>query len=225
MKEQKQQQGFTLLELSIVLVIIGLIVAGIVAGQSLVRQAQLRSVLSDAEGVKSSVNSFQLQYSGLPGDITNGSSYWAACGCDGNGDKSITGKVSTGFEQYEAWWELAQAGIYPGSFTPGTTDVATIGTSIPGAKLASTGIMLIAPGAGNSASGNYARFAGEVSSAAATASVLTAPEADALDAKADDGAANTGAVRGNDGATGTCLSGSDYDLAQTTNGCILDFGL
>lgn len=60
------RQGFTLLELSIVIVIIGLIVAGISAGQSLVRQASLRSVISDVDKFRTAKNSFKLAYDANP---------------------------------------------------------------------------------------------------------------------------------------------------------------
>ncbi len=41
------KMGFTLIELSIVIVIIGLIVAGIIGGQSLVRQAKVRPIITN----------------------------------------------------------------------------------------------------------------------------------------------------------------------------------
>jgi prepilin-type N-terminal cleavage/methylation domain-containing protein len=60
--------GFTLVELSIVIVVIGLIIGVVTAGQSLVRQAQIRSVLNDVNKYKTAWNAFKLQYDALPGD-------------------------------------------------------------------------------------------------------------------------------------------------------------
>ena len=71
-----KQKGFTLLELSIVIVIIGLIVAGISAGQSLVQQAKLRSLVSESGNILTAVNSFRMQYDALPGDMNTAQSYW-----------------------------------------------------------------------------------------------------------------------------------------------------
>ena len=56
----KASSGFTLIELSIVIVIIGLIVAGVVGGQVLVKQAKLKGVVSDVEKYRTALNAFKL---------------------------------------------------------------------------------------------------------------------------------------------------------------------
>ena len=71
-----RQKGFTLIELSIVIVIIGLIVAGVIGGQSLIQQSKLRSIITDVNKYKTAYNTFYLQFSSLPGDMSNASSYW-----------------------------------------------------------------------------------------------------------------------------------------------------
>ena len=67
------QEGFTLIELSIVIVIIGLIVAGVVGGQTLVLQAKIRSQISDFNKYKIAYNTFQLEYNAIPGDFNQAS--------------------------------------------------------------------------------------------------------------------------------------------------------
>ena len=62
--------GFTLIELSIVIVIIGLIVAGVVGGQAIVKQSKLRSLISEIDLFHVSINSFYLEYNYLPGAYT-----------------------------------------------------------------------------------------------------------------------------------------------------------
>ena len=62
--------GFTLIELSIVLVIIGLVIGGVLMGQSLIEAANIRKQMSDLEALDTSVQTFRLKYGGLPGDIT-----------------------------------------------------------------------------------------------------------------------------------------------------------
>src|ERR1700712_2724582 len=62
-------QGFTLIELSIVLVIIGLIVGGVLVGQDLVRAAAVRAQISQIEKYNTAVNTFYGKYGYLPGDI------------------------------------------------------------------------------------------------------------------------------------------------------------
>lgn len=101
--KRDKQQGFTLVELSIVIVIIGLIVAGIVGGQTLVKQAQLRSVYADANKYKVAINAFKLEYNQLPGDMDNAHDYWPGCNsgataaqCNGNGNKLIVYDIVSG---------------------------------------------------------------------------------------------------------------------------------
>ncbi len=63
------QRGFTLIELSIVLVIIGLIVGGIVAGKDMIRAAELRALLSQKDKFTIAVNTFKIKYNAIPGDM------------------------------------------------------------------------------------------------------------------------------------------------------------
>ena len=62
-------EGFTLVELSIVLVIIGLIVGGVLVGQDLIAAARIRSQLSQIDKYNIAVNTFRLKYNVLPGDM------------------------------------------------------------------------------------------------------------------------------------------------------------
>ena len=63
------QRGFTLIELSIVLVIIGLIVGVVLVGQDLIRAAGVRATISQIEKYQTAVNTFRGKYGYLPGDI------------------------------------------------------------------------------------------------------------------------------------------------------------
>src|SRR5580700_8566203 len=66
------KSGFTLIELSIVLVIIGLIVGGVLVGQDLIRAAGVRATISQIEKYNTAVNTFRAKYNNqLPGDISN----------------------------------------------------------------------------------------------------------------------------------------------------------
>src|SRR4051812_16635172 len=65
----EQNYGFTLIELSIVLVIIGLIVGGILVGQDLIKAAQIRATVSQIEKYQAAVNTFKAKYNYLPGDM------------------------------------------------------------------------------------------------------------------------------------------------------------
>jgi prepilin-type N-terminal cleavage/methylation domain-containing protein len=62
--------GFTLIEMAIVLVIIGLIVGAVVAGRDLIRASEVRATISQIEKYNTAANTFQEKYGYLPGDVT-----------------------------------------------------------------------------------------------------------------------------------------------------------
>ena len=73
---QRTRYGFSLVELSIVLVILGLLVGGVLTGQSLIRAAELRSVSTEYSRYVASVHTFRDKYFALPGDMTNATQFW-----------------------------------------------------------------------------------------------------------------------------------------------------
>jgi len=145
----KANDGFTLVELAIVLVIIGLIVGGVLVGQDLIKAAQIRSVLNDMNKFEAAVYTFRSKYNSLPGDMANAETYWgtdAGCPntpanttpkmatCNGNSDGYIAywdaetmfgiPSIPTFYEGFRAWQHLANAGLIPGSFTGTSVDNA-----------------------------------------------------------------------------------------------------
>lgn len=66
-----KRDAFTLVELAIVLVIIGLIVGGVLVGQDLINAARIRSAIGDIERFNGAASTFQEKYQGLPGDLIN----------------------------------------------------------------------------------------------------------------------------------------------------------
>ena len=103
---RQRSVGFSLVELSIVLVILGLLVGGVLSGQSLIKAAEMRQTLTFVTGFQSSWQTFRDKYQQIPGDLTNATAFWnrspdaatncttqpgtaAAAGqgtCNGNGD-------------------------------------------------------------------------------------------------------------------------------------------
>ena len=122
------KHGFTLLELSIVLVVIGLVIGGITAGQSLIRSADLNNAITDIEKYRAAVANFELKYDSLPGDMSNAQSIWPSCvdngsnSCNGNEDNVIN-TSSTIFEYVRFWQHLALAGLIEGNYSGIPADV------------------------------------------------------------------------------------------------------
>jgi len=130
-----KKSGFTLIELSIVLVIIGLIAGGVLVGRDLIHAAQIRAQASQIESYKTAVNTFRIKYNQLPGDMTASSAaafgFTARQGTTYNGDGNgiITncagaGGVSAniGCELTLFWNDLSSAGIINNSFNTAVND-------------------------------------------------------------------------------------------------------
>lgn len=84
-----KNKGFTLIELSMVLVIIGLMVGGIVGGKALIHQARLQNLVRDFYKYETAVNTYKSQYDALPGDHPEAEEYWPGKTNNGNGDGMI----------------------------------------------------------------------------------------------------------------------------------------
>ena len=239
----KSRKAFTLIELSVVLVVIGLIVAAVVAGQNLVSQAKLRNLIKEQENTRQAISAFKLRFSALPGDFSNAYAFWGsscaaggAADCNGDGDSQIEisgTDVNDGMEGYRFWQHLNLAGIYPGSYTgigAGTDADAsapegTINVNIPASKVTGVGITPIYNSGTTyltaSYSGNILLFGGAVTDEIAAANRFSAPDAYSVDVKADDGAPTSGTMRSK-GSSGTdatdCVdsSTSAYNLDSTS---------
>ncbi|HEU5047633.1 MAG TPA: type II secretion system protein [Rickettsiales bacterium] len=156
--------GFTLIELSIVLVIIGLIVGGVLTGQNLIQSAAIRAQIAQIEKFNVAVNAFDNKYGAIPGDmgLTNASNFgFTTTGCTGGeGSRDGSGVIEGYFggvrilEYGEAtlfWSDLSQAGLIEGAFPTGnsyssgcgitasnwtlTSGATYIGNYLPAAKI------------------------------------------------------------------------------------------
>ena len=65
---KSRQSGFTLVEIAIVLVIIGLLLGGVLKGQELINSAKIKNLINDLNGLSTAVYAYQDRYRALPGD-------------------------------------------------------------------------------------------------------------------------------------------------------------
>lgn len=190
-----RQSGFTLVEIAIVLVIIGLILGGVLQGQVLVDNAKYKNFVKQIESFRASVYTFQDTYRGLPGDLLNVSALDSAA-VAGDGDGLIEGGFCdiSGEETCKVWSHLRYAGIISGD----PTDVGATAspTHAYGGLVSSIG------------TGNWANGVNEIKILTRS---IPGDVAQRYDNEFDDGDATTGDVARYGG------SGSTYNLDSTVS--------
>lgn len=154
------KNGFSLVELSIVLVILGLLTGGILGGQALIRAAELRSLTADFTRYKTAMMTFRDKYFALPGDMPNATAFWGKdntnCAsdtgtastpgtCNGNGNGIYDGAAGASMtgEEFQYWKQLALAGMIEGTYSglsgPLSNINSVIGTNVPRTRLSNGG--------------------------------------------------------------------------------------
>jgi len=117
-------KGFTLIEIAIVLVIIGLLIGGVLKGQELITSARVRNLIAQQDGIKAAFFGFQDRYRALPGDYAAASvniNCTTPC-ADGDGDGLILEPNLSGvYESIIAWHHLSAAGFLNGSYSASST--------------------------------------------------------------------------------------------------------
>ena len=170
MQQRRRQHGFTLVEIAIVLVIIGLLLGGVLKGQSLIDSAKVKNVILQSNSLTAAVNAYQDKFRALPGDDVLATSHVPGATGNGNGNGLI--------EEYQlAPQHLALGGFIVGAYN-GSSDFMT---SAQGGA-----VYLYGADALGGKIGNGVRFDN-----------LPDSFAQQIDAKLDDGIAGTGGVRAN----------------------------
>jgi len=171
----RRQSGFTLIEIAIVLVIIGLLLGGILKGQELITQGRIRNVGNDFQSVTAAINLYQDRYRALPGDDAGAATRWTTT-TSGDGDGQIGGNYNSIDDDDESrlfWHHLRLAGLVGGA----TTDTAQAVNATQGRTgIQNGGLGLVGP--------------------IVCSNNLPAKIAQAIDAQFDDGNATTGTMRG-----------------------------
>lgn len=240
------KKGVSLTELAIVIIIIGILIAVVTSGLKVRSASEIRGIISDIQGFQVAVESFDLKYEDLPGDMVDAHDYWdngsnTVCGtaseCNGNGDSEIDLTTSQNDnESFRAWQHLTLAGFIEGGYTGiglsdgGTNDQAEPTTNVPSTSRMNGGYTLLY-GNLNGTSRNEFRVSTFRQGEALGNSLLTPSEAYSIDKKLDDGNPTNGRVKGKEGADYTsttneqCQSsaGTSYLITTTDRTCQLSF--
>lgn len=118
----RRQQGFTLVEMAIVLVIIGLLLGGILKGQELITSARVRNIADQNSGVQAAYYGFIDRYRQVPGDWSQANAVKAIPGVTSGGDSSGRLDGDPPWKEGLALWEqLSKSGFIQGNYTGGTS--------------------------------------------------------------------------------------------------------
>ena len=231
-----RQYGFTLVEIAIVLVVIGLLLGGVLKGRELISGARVRNLADMNAGIQAAYYGFLDRYRQVPGDMT------AAAAASIIGDATITaggngnGRVDAANwrEASALWVHLTRAGLLQGSYDGGARSARRYRTAVMAPRNAFNGYMLLGQ------TRDYSTTAGAPTATQAIRLGLVLGDnipvdvARELDLKIDDQRPLTGALRftgtttfshrGVSEATTLCMASAttnEYDVAGDAQQCNL----
>ncbi|MDX2028814.1 MAG: prepilin-type N-terminal cleavage/methylation domain-containing protein [Alphaproteobacteria bacterium] len=214
MQNRRHRRGFTLVELSIVLVIIGLIIGGVLTGQQIIQNARVTNALNTIQAYQAQFQTYVQNYGALPGDDSNAATRFSGVvppSPIGNGDGTLQGAFDSANPNDESrlvWMDMRAAGLVKNQVGTGNSTA-------------------VQPP--NPFNGVYGFQNGAFSSAFTTAVLclnnVPAAAAQAIDSRLDDGTSNLGSIQSmaGTGTTGEAINGTiavNYGTAQTYTMCI-----
>lgn len=176
--KKSKQSGFTLVEIAIVLVIIGLILGGVLQGQTMIENAKYKKFVKEIDGYKTAYYTFQDMHKAIPGDMRKASTLLDATAVNGTGDGLVVGSTCSADteESCNVWSHLRHAELIAGDPADSGTDA--IPTHAYGAA-----VHMFYTSGGNSASRNKLYF-----------TLIPGDIAQRYDNEYDDGDGNSGKI-------------------------------
>jgi prepilin-type N-terminal cleavage/methylation domain-containing protein len=220
---RRKQSGFTLIEIAIVLVIIGLLLGGVLKGQELNNTARVRALNNTIDGITAAWFSFQDRYRAFPGDYRTAQSNINLPGAPDGGNGN--GLVDTDAERGFVWIHLESAGYVTGGYnTPVNivfNEYACSPTNCPDNGFGS-GM--------NLSYGTLVQTGAAAAHELITGRGIPVEVLAELDRKVDDGQAGTGAMQLGKGGVGwlaadetLCKNGANYELQTPSSNCAAVF--
>lgn len=230
----RDEKGFTLVELAVVMIIVGLLIGGILKGQEMIANAQVTSTVAQLKAIDAATSTFRDQFSALPGDMAAANNRLQNCaaapcflaGANGDGDLEVNVGAAPvlGAEDVAFFNQLRAADLITGF---DGTNTLQFGNALPVADVGG-GFTVGSAGVGVTsftqaevgAIGNFIVLTGAPAAVAAGQGTLDASEAARIDNKIDDGAPATGSVV-SDSANANCRNAALYNEAAAQSLCVL----
>ena len=239
----QDQRGFTLIEMSIVLVIIGLIVGGILKGQEVIESARQKNTAAMIDQIKAGHNTFVDRYRSLPGDFDEGQTKISASVANGDRNGYIGAAAATAVsnaaaigaivgntgEFYHYFQGMVAAGLFGGGQVGNSTSASVFSggstpSPLPATPWSNTGFTVtsgVHEGDGSQGTrlqATWLRLQGTTGAISSTTGALSTAGAYQMDQKFDDGVPMLGRIRTSGSAAATCGSAAAASVYNVSSG-------